>query len=37
MVYGLSRRKADGDRMRARVQELNAETQARQPGAQPPK
>ena len=27
---------ADGDRMRARVEQLNAEAQARQPGAQPP-
>ena len=35
-VYYRLQRKADGDRMRARVEELNAEAQARQPGAQPP-
>jgi tetratricopeptide (TPR) repeat protein len=35
LVYYRLNRKADGDRMRARVQELNAEAQARQPGAQP--
>jgi tetratricopeptide (TPR) repeat protein len=35
-VYYRLNRKADGDRMRARVEELNAEVQARQPGARPP-
>ena len=35
-VYYRLNRKADGDWMRARVQELNAEAQARQPTAQPP-
>jgi tetratricopeptide (TPR) repeat protein len=35
IVYYRLGRKADGDRMRARVEELNAEAQARQPGAQP--
>jgi len=34
LVYYRLNRKADGDRLRARVQELNAEAQARQPGAQ---
>jgi tetratricopeptide (TPR) repeat protein len=34
IVYYRLGRKDDGDRMRARVQELNAELQARQPGAQ---
>ncbi len=33
LVYYRLNRKADGDRMRTRVQELNAEAQARQPGA----
>ena len=36
-VYYRLQRKADGDRLRARVEELNAEVQARQPGARPPK
>jgi tetratricopeptide (TPR) repeat protein len=36
LVYYRLNRKEDGDRMRARVQELNAEVQARQPGAQAP-
>ena len=36
LVYYRLNRRADGDRMRARVQELNAEAQARQPGAQTP-
>jgi serine/threonine-protein kinase HipA len=35
LVYYRLNRREDGDRMRARVQELNAEAQARQPGAQP--
>jgi tetratricopeptide (TPR) repeat protein len=35
-VYYRLQRKSDGDRMRARVEELNAEVQARQPGAKPP-
>ena len=35
-VYYRLQRKADGDRMRARVEELNAEVQGRQPGAKPP-
>jgi Tfp pilus assembly protein PilF len=34
-VYYRLQRRADGDRMRARVEALNAEAQARQPGAQP--
>ena len=36
LVYYRLNRRADGDRMRARVQQLNAEAQARQPGAQTP-
>ena len=36
LVYYRLNRKADGDRMRTRVQELNAEAQARQPTAQTP-
>ena len=35
-VYYRLQRRADGDRMRTRVAQLNAEAQARQPGAQPP-
>ena len=35
-VYYRLQRRADGDRMRTRVEQLNAEAQARQPGAQTP-
>jgi tetratricopeptide (TPR) repeat protein len=35
-VYYRLQRREDGDRVRARVDQLNAESQARQPGAKPP-